>query len=86
MASVDFNMHFEHVLVGCEVMGQGGTGYRPHGGGAISTRQMVMGFTRGVLTHIFSKLERLTGRLKPFERGNGKLSQCSCGFKADCLI
>ena len=27
MASVDFNMHFEHVLVGCEVMGQGGTGY-----------------------------------------------------------
>jgi hypothetical protein len=45
-----------------------------------------MGFTCNVLAHIFSNPERLTGRLKPLERGNGKLSQCSCDFKADCLI
>ena len=67
-------------------MEQGGTSDKPHGSGAISKRQMVMGFTCGVLAHIFSKLERLTGRLKPFERGNGKLSQGPCGFRADSLI
>ena len=48
--------------------------------------QSAMGFTCAALAYIFSNPERLTGRLKPLGRGNGKLSQCSCGFKADCLI